>query len=167
MWKVTINGISGTQTHTRDGFFGFYEAGLKVLYLLFLFVLSVATSGSLCPVGASYSAPSFFFPFLYALWVQPSPQQLRSGQDWHKKWSVIFNCHYGQWHGAKATIRESDVWLPFSNSYWHTPLFVSIFSSLLLLTLISWFMFLHSPCTLKIFRKDLTMPCTVKGTIFF
>lgn len=80
-----------------------------------------------------------------------------AGQGWHKKWSVVFNCHYGQRRGAKATIRESHVWLPFSNPCWHTPLSASLFSSLLPLTIISQFKFLHSSCTLKIFPKDLEL----------
>lgn len=158
MWNVTVNSIPGTPTHTRDGLFGFFEDRTEnALFACRLLVLPVATSGSLCPVGKPCSAPTYLFPFLYALQVLPSPQQLRSGQGWHKKWSVIFNCHYGQWRGAKATVRESHVWLPFSNPCWHTPLSASVISSLLPLTIISQFKFLHSSCTLKMVPKDLEL----------
>lgn len=133
--------IWNTDSHKRWALWFLWSQTENALFAFFLLVLSVATSGSLCPVGASCSAP---FSLLYALQVLPSPQQLRSGQGWHKNRSVAFNCHYGQRCGAKATIRESHVWLPFSNPYWHTPLSLSIFSSLLPLTIISRFMFLHS-----------------------
>lgn len=118
--------------------------------------------GSLCPVGKCLALHHHFSNLSFPVGSLGAafPQQLRPGQAWQSKQSVTFNCHYDQQCGAKATISKSCVWFPFSNSYWHTPLPVSILSSL----------FLHRCfCTLPALSRPLprALSCLALGKVPF
>lgn len=164
MWNVPRNYVPGTDSHKKwPVWFSWSQAENVLCFLSSCAFCSIRWS----TLSSQQVLLCTIFPFLQTFWVLPSPEQLWSGQVWHKEQSAIFNCHYGQQHRAKATIWDSRAWPAFSHPRWHTPPSVSVFSSLLPLTIISQFMLLQSSCTLKTFPKDLAMPCTVKGAVFF